>query len=158
MGPIEEALRENIFPSLFGGKKIDTDFRKILGHRVKHGGLGIPDQQLSAESAYKTSKADSREVVDSILGGSVLNSVGHRVCICKAGRGDVLRHQPISEAKIIPEFLPGQLRAVKAMGYSANPCPIPHCPVEAVFILATRKLLLSGQLCHLNMLPLSPCR
>ena len=27
-----------------------------------------------------------------------------------AGRGDVLQHQPISEAKIIPEFLPRQLR------------------------------------------------
>ena len=26
-----------------------------------------------------------------------------------AGHGDVLRHQPISEAKIIPDFLPRQL-------------------------------------------------
>ena len=78
MGPIEEALREKFFPSLFGGEEIDADFRKILGHCVKHGGLGIPDTQQSAESAYNTSKAASRELVDSLLGGSVLNYVGHR--------------------------------------------------------------------------------
>ena len=60
MGPIEEALREKFFPSLFRGKEITADFRKILGHCVKHGGLGIPDSLFSAESAYNTSKADSR--------------------------------------------------------------------------------------------------
>ena len=56
---IEEALREKFFPALFGGEEINADFRKILGHSVKHGGLGIPDPRLSAESAYNTSKADS---------------------------------------------------------------------------------------------------
>ena len=78
MGPIEEALREKSLPSLFGGEEIDADFRKILGHSVKHGGLGIPDPRLSAECAYNTSKAASSELVDSLLGGSVLNYVGHR--------------------------------------------------------------------------------
>ena len=67
-----------------------------------------------------------------------------------AGRGDVLRHQPISEAKIIPEFLPRQLRAIKAMRYSANPCPIPCCPMEVVFILASCLLLLFEQLGELD--------
>ena len=51
MGPIEEALRENPPPSLFGGEEITSDFRKILGYIVKHGGLGIPDPGLSAECA-----------------------------------------------------------------------------------------------------------
>ena len=60
MDPIEEALREKFFPTLFGGEEINADFRKILGHSVKHGGLGIPDPRLSAESAYNTSKAASR--------------------------------------------------------------------------------------------------
>ena len=58
-----------------------------------------------------------------------------------SGRGDVLGHQPISEAKIIPEFLPRQLRAIKGMMYSAKPCPIPCCPMEAVFLLASCLLL-----------------
>ena len=54
MGPIEEALREKLFPALFGGEEINADFRKILGHSVKHGGLGITDPRLSVESAYNT--------------------------------------------------------------------------------------------------------
>ena len=46
MGPIEEALKEKFFPALFGGEEINVNFRKILGHRVKHGGLGIPAPRL----------------------------------------------------------------------------------------------------------------
>ena len=84
IGPIEEALREKFFPSLFGGEDITADFRKILVHSVKHGGLGIPDPRLSVECAYNTSKAASRELVYSLLGGSVRNYVGHGACVCKA--------------------------------------------------------------------------
>ena len=58
-----------------------------------------------------------------------------------AGRGYFLRHQPISEAKIILEFFSRQLCAIKMMRYSAKPCPIPCCPIEAVFILASCLLL-----------------
>ena len=77
MGPIEKALREKFSPPPFRGEEINTEFRKTLGHSVKHGGLGIPEPWLSAESAYNTSKADSGELVDSLLGGSALNYVGH---------------------------------------------------------------------------------
>ena len=56
MGHIEEALKETFFPAVFGGEEVDTDFRKILGHVVKRGGLGIPDSRLSSQSAYNTSK------------------------------------------------------------------------------------------------------
>ena len=48
MGPIEEALREKFFPALFGGGVINANFRNILGHSVKHGGLVIPDLLFSA--------------------------------------------------------------------------------------------------------------
>ena len=50
MGPIEEALRDKFFPALLGREENNADFRKILGHSVKHDGLGIPDPRLSAES------------------------------------------------------------------------------------------------------------
>ena len=59
MGPIEEALRENFFPALFGGEDINADSWKILGHSVKHGGLGIPNPRLLEESVYNNSKAAS---------------------------------------------------------------------------------------------------
>ena len=84
MGPIEEAPRYKCFPVLFGGEELNTDFQKILGHSVKYGGLGIPELWLSEESAYNTSKADSGEVVDSLLGGSVLNYIGHMESVRKS--------------------------------------------------------------------------
>ena len=84
MGPIEEALREKFSHALFGGEDINADSRKILVHSVKHGGLGIPDPRLSADSAYNTSKAASGGLVYYIIGGSALNCVGHRACIRRA--------------------------------------------------------------------------
>ena len=67
MGPIKDSLREKIPPALLRGVDINADFQKILVHSVKHGGLGIPDPRLSAESAYNTSKAASGELVESLL-------------------------------------------------------------------------------------------
>ena len=81
MGPIKEALREKFFHALFREEDINTKFRKILVHSVKHCVLGLTDPQLSAESAYNTSKSASTEPVDSLLGGSTLNYVGHRACV-----------------------------------------------------------------------------
>ena len=100
MGPIEEALREKLFPSLFGGEEITANFWKILGHSVNHGGLVIPDPRLSSESAYNTSKAARRELVDSLLGGSVLNYIGHRACLRKASQTARLRKKSVEIVKI----------------------------------------------------------
>ena len=100
VGPIEEALREKFFPTLFGGEEITADFRKILGQSVKNDGLGIPHPRLSAESAYNTSKAASRELVYSLLGGSVLNYVGHRTFICKARQTVWLSKRSVKLAEI----------------------------------------------------------
>ena len=86
MGPIEESIREKFYSLLFRGEEITADFREILRHSVKHDGLGIPEPRLSAECAYNTYKAASRELVDSLLGGSVLNYVGHRACVHKASQ------------------------------------------------------------------------
>ena len=84
MVPIEGALREKFFPALFGGEEINAAFQKILGYSVNHSGLGITYPPFSADSAYNTSKAASRELVDSLIGGSALNCVGHRTCVRKA--------------------------------------------------------------------------
>ena len=67
MDPIEEALRDKFFPAIFGGGEIKANFRKILGHSVNHGGVGIPNPRISAESAYNISKEASRELVESLL-------------------------------------------------------------------------------------------
>ena len=59
MGPIEEALREKLFPALFRGEEINAYLWKILGHSVKHGGLGIPEPRQSEGIVYNTSNAAS---------------------------------------------------------------------------------------------------
>ena len=87
MGTIEDALGEKCFPALFGGEEINSNFRKILGHIVKHGSLGIPDPWFSVESVYNTSKADSDEMVESLLGGSAINYVDHKACIHRISAG-----------------------------------------------------------------------
>ena len=87
MGPIEDILTAKLFPALFGGEEINTNFWLVLGHSVNHGGLGIPDPRLSAESAYNNSKVASGELVDSLLGGTALIYIGHRACVRRASAG-----------------------------------------------------------------------
>ena len=91
MGPIEEALRDKLSPPLCREEEINSDLQQIIGHSVKHGGLRIPYPRLSAKSAYNTSKASSGELVDSLLGGSALNYVGHRGCVSRKvpGQGEI---------------------------------------------------------------------
>ena len=101
MGPIEETLRWKFFPALFGGEEITAGFRKILGHSVEYGGLGIPDPHLSAESSYNTSKVASRELVDSLIGSSVLNYVCHRACVRKDNQTAGLSKSSVKLAEII---------------------------------------------------------
>ena len=81
MDAIGEAIRDIFPPRYLVGEEINADFRKILGHSAKHGGLCIPDPQMSADSVYNTSKAARGELLESILGGSTLNYVSHRACV-----------------------------------------------------------------------------
>ena len=112
MGLIVEALREKFFPALFGGEEINADFRKILYHTVKHGGLVILDPRLSVNSEYNTSKADSRELVDSLLGGTALNYIRHRACVCGTSEGarKEKKHDDMVELDIQKEISGGQER------------------------------------------------
>ena len=86
-GSHKEALRENFFPALFGGEKINANFWKILGHSVKRGGLVIQDPWSSVETAYNTSKAYSGEMVGCLLGVIALNYVVHGYFVRGASMG-----------------------------------------------------------------------
>ena len=39
---------------------------------------------MSADTLYNTSKAASGELVDSLLGGTYINYIGHMACVCRA--------------------------------------------------------------------------
>ena len=62
-------------------------FRKIRGHSLQRGSLGIPEPWSSVESVYNTYKAASGELLGSFLGGTALNYVGHRDCVCRDSLG-----------------------------------------------------------------------
>ena len=130
-GPIEEVLREKLFPSLLRGEEIKADFKQILGHSIKHGGLGISDLRSSADSAYNTSKADSRELVEYLIGGSVLNYVGHRACVRTARETVRLRKKSAELAKIFKRHeqagVQEKNRLHRAMRNGAWIRAVPHC-------------------------------
>ena len=110
MVPIKDFLREKFFPALFGGEEINANFRKILGHSNNHGGLRILDPRLSADIVYNTSKADSGELVESLLGCSTLNYVGHRACVrgASAGARKERKHVYLEKLAIGKELAGGQ--------------------------------------------------
>ena len=55
---------------------------------------------MSEESFYNTSEAASRELVDYLLGGTVLNYVGHRACIRKASQTAQLNKPSVELAEL----------------------------------------------------------
>ena len=97
---IEDFPREKLSPTLFGGEEINSEFWKILGHHIKHGGLGIPGPPVPADIAYNISKAASGELVDSFLGGTTLNNVCHRVCVHGAIADAIKYQNPVEMAEL----------------------------------------------------------
>ena len=100
MAPIEDALIEALFSSLFVGEEVSSYLRDILGHSVKCRGLGIPDPRLLAERTYNTSKAASEVLVGSLLGSTDLNYVAHKGCVCRAS-SDRWKQRKIAEKEIL---------------------------------------------------------
>ena len=66
-----------------------------------------------------------------------------------AGCMDVLRHQPVSKANIILEFLLRHIRDVMAMDYRANICPVSSCAMEELALLDYHQIISSIRLLHL---------
>ena len=83
---------------------------KILGHSVKHGGLGISDPQFSEESAYNTSKDYRGGLVDYLLGGTALNYIDHREYVRRASAGARIekKHVELAELASQNEMAGGQ--------------------------------------------------
>ena len=100
MGPIKGSLREAFFSALFGGDEVRSGLREILGRSVKCGGLGITDPWLSVEHTYNTFKASSEVLVGSLLGGTNLNYVEYKDCVCILSLGDQ-KQRDYSEKEVL---------------------------------------------------------
>ena len=72
---------EAFFRSLFGGEEVNDGLREILGHSVKHGGLGIPEPRSTAVWGNETSVTSCEALLESLLGVSDHNCVGNWYCV-----------------------------------------------------------------------------
>ena len=75
--------------------------------------------------------------------------------------GEIQGHNAIPEKKIVLELLPEQLRYIKAMGYTCEPCPILCFLTETIHPCPSYHLLLSRQrhlIQKLRMFPLVSTR
>ena len=85
--PIETAIRHHLIPVLFDidPGEITDEWRTLLTHGVKQGGMNIRNPVLGADHLYQTSLAASTTLVASLLHNTPLDSNEHRTCVRKAG-------------------------------------------------------------------------
>eukprot|EP00957_Ditylum_brightwellii_P123184 9392209-Ditylum_brightwellii.AAC.1 len=65
MGAIEEALRDDFIPALFGGSP-PPGMREIFGHSVQQGGLNITNPVETAQHCHATSTSCCSILVESL--------------------------------------------------------------------------------------------
>ena len=68
--PLEKAIRQKFLPALLDVPTdfIGGEFRELLGHSVRTGGIGVRNPVTTAGAAFRTSREASRLLVDSLLG------------------------------------------------------------------------------------------
>ena len=67
---------------------------------MKCGGLGIPYPWLLADHAHNTYKAANKVLVGSLLGGTDLNHIEHKVCVCISS-ADGRKQQELAEKAVL---------------------------------------------------------
>ncbi len=88
LAPVEEAIRGEFLPALLGRQVVlDDDQRVLMSLAAKHGGLGIRNPVVAAESLQKASEQASRVLVDALMGDAELDLVEHAKCVRWARTG-----------------------------------------------------------------------
>ena len=86
---------------------------------------------MSAESVYNTSKETSGELVESLLGGTAFNYVGHRACVRResAGARKERKHVEMADLARRKDIAEGQEmnRLHRASRNGAWLSAVPHC-------------------------------
>jgi len=99
--PLEEAIRTHFLPSLLGipSSEIDGDYRQLLTHSVKMGGLAIRNPVDTAPRVHLASIAATRHLTASLVRDATRFDLGtHRTCANEAGlaaRRDRLQDEQI---------------------------------------------------------------
>ena len=85
--PVEMAIREYLIPALFELEpgELKTDFRILLEHGVKQGGMNLKNPAKGAERLLQASTEASEVLVASLLDATTLDSEAHKACVRQAG-------------------------------------------------------------------------
>ncbi len=87
--PLESEIWTSFLSALLGipSTKIDGEYRQLLTHGVKQGGLAIPNPVDTAPSIHLASLAATRHLTVSLLGAGARFDLGaHHHCTAKAGQ------------------------------------------------------------------------
>ena len=90
---LEEAIRKHFLPALLGvpSVEIDGDYRQLLTHSVKLGGLAIGNPVDTAPRVHKASLAATRHLTMSLVDPATrFDPEAHRMCATEAGAGALL--------------------------------------------------------------------
>ncbi len=82
--PLEMAIRTKFLPALLGiaASDLDGDFRKLLTHGVKTGGIAIRNPVDTAVHVHETSLCATSHLITSMVDkGAYLNLEDHRECV-----------------------------------------------------------------------------
>ena len=87
MLPLERAIREFLIPALLDlpAGEIKDDFRLLLEHGVKQGGLNIRQPSKGADRLHQASQEASAVLMASLMSNDGLDSVEHQGCVRRAG-------------------------------------------------------------------------
>jgi hypothetical protein len=88
--PLEKEIRTSFLPALLGipPTAIDGDYRQLLTHGIKQGGLAIRNPVDTAQRIHSTSLAATRYLTESLVreDAGAFDLGVHRKCATKAGR------------------------------------------------------------------------
>ncbi|KAL7447678.1 hypothetical protein ACHAXS_000063, partial [Conticribra weissflogii] len=87
LAPVEAAIRSDFLPALFGGTtpmSIDDDFRRLFGHSVKMGGIGIWDPTKAADRLFEASKEATSHLGENLAANTEFAVETHRAQVQQA--------------------------------------------------------------------------
>ncbi len=87
--PLEVAIRTKFLPALLGiaAADLDSEFRQLLTHGVKTGGIAIRDPMDTAVHVHETSLCTTSHLVTSMVDkDAYLNLEDHRECVVRWGQ------------------------------------------------------------------------
>ena len=85
--PAEKSIWEVLILALFDCNLTDfsDEFCQLLSHGAKQGGINLRKLTVGVECLHQASSEESEILMTSLLRNIILDSVGHKACVCKAG-------------------------------------------------------------------------